>query len=388
MPHGSEKFEAGKRDTVPDRNGSKLAAAKDRKGQTIAPADALAEPSKTPALAEKEKALLSPLFANMAKKPADLANYKLTNSKFESRNEGYRYEIGNDMIDKNDHESRSPENREFNKLFLEVQRLSVKKENALFMAGFIASKGEKVISGGWYNSEGDPGFKIKYGNEEVDTGGYLYIAPEDQNRAPAQRKQLYAKDTVILNKVAEILRRGFEFPAPKYMVVKSTADIKKHLGIALSHYDKRDNDSEFYDPRYIGEVPPNTLVKVVYTSTTGYCYVIAKNNDGTGSQREGFVDTKLLEPYNAAKFHPEVSPIRKAFVKKERATEQNKGLNVRDEKNLVIGKIPLGLEVPVLALKTSNTKTPLRVVVKFKDPSQKNKEIIGFVVATYLNVSE
>lgn len=103
---------------------------------------------------------------------------------------------------------------------------------------------------------------------------------------------------------------------------------------------------------------------------------------------QGFVNGKLLEQYNVAKFHPEVSPVRKAFVKKEQDTEKNNGLNVRGAKGQIIGKITFGIEVSVLALESVSGNFSMRALVSFKDPTRRGKTTTGYVVTEYLRVSE
>lgn len=321
------------------------------------------------------------IVARMAKKPEDLAKYQL---KLEPYKGHYSFKdtIEADLKDKNGElTKRSPENAEFSRLFTEVQNLTAKatRENSPLLNGFISRKGEKKISAYWNpGGEGEPGFYLQYGDEDGVDNGSAYTSDE---MSAAQKKQAYAKPIGILNKVIEILKRGFKFPEPKYMVVKTTAETKKNIGVNINYWDRK----EEYPSGT--KILPNILVKVIYTSPeTGFCYVIAKANDGSARTVEGFVEGKVLEPYNAAKFHPEVSPIKKAVPLNNAEVNNNGGLNLRNSNKVIIGKVPPETAMTVLALESAGGKS--RALVQFKDPSRRGKLTTGFVAAELLSVVE
>lgn len=336
------------------------------------------------------------IVARMAKKPEDLAKYQ-PRLRASSEDTSNRDEIDQDVKDKDgNYIKRSPENAEFSKLFAEVQNLAAKaeRENSPLLHGFISRKGEKQIGVNWHNGgEGAPGFYLKYGNEAVDNGSYYdyhldnegnlsgrEYYPENDETTPAQRKQIYTKEIAVLKKVVEILKRGFKFPEPRYMVVKTTAETKKNIGVNVRDGDRKEEYQR-------GTILPNILVKVIYTSPeTGFCYVIAKANDGSARTVEGFVEGKVLEPYNAAKFHPEVSPIKKAVPLNNAEVNNNGGLNLRNSNKVIIGKVPPETAMTVLALESTGGKS--RALVQFKDPSRRGKLTTGFVAAELLSVVE
>jgi hypothetical protein len=373
MAHGMEKFEAAKKPVAPQKYEVKMDAGK-KKSKNVDPSSALAEAQKAQVLSEKEKALLAPIFANMAKKPEDLAKYKI---KLPYKNYIDNSEYGKSELPA-DSDKRSPENAKLNQLLLAVQDLVTKKENRPILAGFISFKGEKPIGVSYCSGECSHSVEIRYGNETINeygdySDGKKEYSASDVENSPAKLKQLYLKDIVVLEKIVSILKRGFKFPEPKYMVVKTTPETKKNFGISFIES--------------AGTIPPNALVKVLYTDpNNGNCYVIAKSRGAKG-EVQGFVDGKLLEQYNVAKFHPEVSPVKRAFVGKSPDTEKNGGLNLRGLNGEIIGKIPFGIEMSILALESISGNFSMRALVTFKDPAHKGRLTTGYVVTAYLKVS-
>lgn len=382
-PKGPEGRQAERRSSPQERQRNNPEVHKGARGARANDFAAKMVETNNPVLSPEEqkgRALADAIVARMAKKPEDLAKYQL---KLEPYKGHYSFKdiIEPDLADKSGElTKRSPENAEFSRLFTEVQNLTTKatRENSPLLKGFISRKGEKKISAYWNpGGEGEPGFWLQYGDDGVDNGS-AYTSDE---MSAAQKKQAYAKPIGILKKVAEILERGFKFPEPKYMVVKTTAETKKNIGVDVNYWDRKEDYSSGT------KILPNILVKVIYTSPeTGLCYVIAKANDGSARTVEGFVEGKVLEPYNAAKFHPEVSPIKKAVPLNNAEVNNNGGLNLRNAKKVIIGKVPPETAMTVLALESAGGKT--KALVQFKDPSRRGKLTTGFVAAELLSVVE
>ncbi len=260
---------------------------------------------------------------------------------------------------------RTSENEKANRLFKEVQKLIKESKDGLTLSGVAAQKGQKKFfmrtdAGG----EGSDGLAICYGGLCL-TGSSFSDGPNSnevdftEEKNPEKKKQLYAKMTAMLTEVKWLLQHPIK-DTPKFMVVKTVPDTIKNLGANLKGSEGSGR---------VGILPPNTLVKVIRTdANTGYSYI-------AGGRA---VHSKFLEPYDAGTLHTESFGAKKVRVRKNEETEVE-GLNFRDAKGHVIGKISAGTVLDLLAVEDSGNEC--RALVQYRDPTD-GKLKTGFLTAT------